>query len=249
MQTIENVVERLDRITEDSMLDFDPMGYFSAAYYAASTKIMVGVRHNVFEQSHVVEDIYLTMSDRFFDERSTFMKDTKTTGAWQSSFGYLDSMFSMVLQQVMTGIHVHVSLDLAVAVAQVGGERIDRLKGDFDKVFDMFKITAERVEEDMTDRWPTTKFVLKIFGVLDSYFVHYNFEKAREETWAFAKELAQATPADKESLIKQRNEVVAQKTKLVKYPGVIMTVVFAVMRMFELGNVAKKTQRLMSLWK
>ena len=71
-------------------------------------------------------------------------------------------------------------------------------------------------------------------------------QQARDGAWKFATELAVLNPAQQQAAINERDQKIANIALLISKPGFFISLLFLVVRIGEIGSVAKKIK---ALWK
>ncbi|PIB36580.1 hypothetical protein BFP72_14810 [Reichenbachiella sp. 5M10] len=245
MHTIDDVIERLDQITDNTIADYDPLGYFAALYRRVTFEVKQSVDHRFFENSQRMEKLAVIFAKRYFTALETYMSKKEPTKSWKASFDVVDNFWMIVFQHIMTGMNAHINLDLAIAAAEVGYEDMDDLKRDFFRINDILASLVDKVERDLSEVWPTLSFVLKMAGKADNFLIDFSMKKARDGAWEFARYLAHAPRSQWDGLINERDQRVAEKAKLITKPGVFVSAVFMMIRIGERGNVPMKIKCLM----
>ncbi|UXP33009.1 DUF5995 family protein [Reichenbachiella agarivorans] len=245
MQTIDDVVEKLYKFTQDTIADYDPLGYFAALYYQVTVKVRDDIRLRRFENPDRMELLGAIFAKRYFDAMSSYLSKQTPSKSWSAAFDVVDDYWLNVFQHLMTGMNAHINLDLGIAAAQVGGDEIEDLKADFFKINEILASMVHKVENDYAEIWPTLRFILKFAGRADNFLIDFSMQHARDGAWAFAVELAKTPEERREALIQLRDQKVAQKSKLITNPGFLPSFIFKIMRIGETGNVPSKIKCLL----
>ena len=94
------------------------------------------------------------------------------------------------------------------------------------------------MQEDLSNIWPTLKFILKVAGKVDDFMVDFSMKIARNGAWKFAKSIANTSLEERNELINQRDRKVARKANIITSPGIVAGIIFKIIRLGERGSVS-----------
>ena len=241
IHTIDDVIEILGDIIEESKVTKNPLGYFAALYKKVTIKVKEGIENNYFDDGPRMEKLDVIFASRYIDAYYAYQKSQPVTKSWQVAFDLSKKYWPIVLQHLLIGMNAHINLDLGIAAAEVmEGKDIQNLKGDFDKINEVLSSLVADVEKDLSEIWPTLKKILKWTGKIDDFLIDFSMEVARDGAWKFAVEFAGTPERDQPALIVSRDESVAKIAKLITNPGFIVSSIFKIIRLGEKGSVAQK---------
>lgn len=245
ISTIDDVLDALDQIIQESKDFNSPLGYFAALYRKVTQQVKEGIAEDFFEDGPRIEKLDVIFASRYIDAYNEYQKGQAPTSSWVKAFNLSKKYWPIVLQHLLIGMNAHINLDLGIAAAEVmKGKDIEDLKGDFDKINEVLAALVVQVENDLSEIWPFLKKLLKWSGKVDDFLINFSMEIARDGAWSFAKELSKVPEDDLDKLINERDLSVAKIGDLVTNPGWIVKMIFGVIRLGEKGTVAEKINKL-----
>ncbi len=241
IENIDDVIEILDAIIEESKVTSSPLGYFAALYKKVTVKVKEGIATNFFDDGPRMERLDVIFASRYIDAYVAYQKSQPVTKSWEIAFNLSKMYWPIVLQHLLIGMNAHINLDLGIAAAEVmKGKDIHDLKDDFDKINEVLSSLVHEVQDDLAAIWTTLKKILKWTGKVDDFLVDFSMEVARDGAWKFAVEYAETPEKDQPSLLVVRDDKVAKIGNLVISPGYIVGAIFKIIRLGEKGSVAQK---------
>ena len=241
--TIDEVILSLEEIIKKTKSDQNPMGYFAALYCKVTRKVKEGIIAGVFEDAARMERLDVIFANRYLDAYYQYNEHIKATSCWELTFKNSTEYHLIVLQHLLLGMNAHINLDLAIAAAQTSeGGNIDSLKNDFNKINEILGSLVKSVESELSQVWPTLKYILRATSKADTFLIDFSMELARDGAWCFAQELALLTKEQQLISIEKRDAIVTQKAKIVTNSGFIARLIFMIMRHYENGSVADKIE-------
>jgi hypothetical protein len=245
IKSIDEVISTLENIIKKSQTNNDPLGYFAALYLKVTKKVKEGIDNNFFDDNKRMEKLDIIFASRYLDAYFAWQEKEKVTSSWEIAFEYSTHYWPIVLEHLLLGMNAHISLDLGIAAAQVSeGKNIDDLQNDFNKINEILSSLVDEVENELAEIWPTFKLILKWTKMVDNYLVDFSMKLARDGAWSFAKKIADHPESELESLIEERDQKVANNSRIVTNPGFIVTLIFGVIRIGERGTVAEKIEEM-----
>lgn len=243
--TISQVISILDEIIEASKTNQNPLGYFAALYRKVTEKVKEGIEDDFFEYGPRMEKLDVVFANRYIAAYYAYQEGEKVTQSWQCAFDLSTKYWPIVLQHLLIGMNAHINLDLGIAAAEVmQGRNIDKLEGDFNKINEVLSSLVHDVQQDLVAIWPTFGVILKWTGKFDDLLTDFSMKLARDGAWKFACSLADHPTEQWKDLIKVRDQKVAKNAGIVSNPGIIISMIFAVIRLGEKGSVSEKIEAL-----
>jgi len=241
IRTIDDVIEILKGIIEQSQNNNDTLGCFAALYLKVTQSVKEGITNNLFDDGPRMEKLDVIFASRYIDAYTAFQDNKPVTESWKKAFDLSEKYWPIVLQHLLIGMNAHINLDLGIAAAEVmKGKDINNLKGDFDKINEVLSKLVHDVENDLSEIWPTLKKILKWTGKVDDFLVDFSMEIARDGAWKFAVEVSNS-PKDKVTgVIVLRDQRVAKTGNLITNPGRSINIIFDIIRLGEKGSVSDK---------
>ncbi|CAL2102103.1 conserved protein of unknown function [Tenacibaculum sp. 190130A14a] len=245
IHTIDDVIEILQDIIEESMLTESPLGYFAALYQKVTIKVKEGIQNNFFDDGKRMEKLDIIFAKRYIDAYYHYKQNKTISSSWEKAFGISTNYWYIVLQHLLVGMNAHINLDLGIAAAEVSkNQNINHLKNDFDKINEILSSLVTEVEDNLAQIWPFLRKILKWSRKVDNFLVDFSMELAREGAWKFAVELANTPDENKNQAILNRDQKVANKANIIISPGFIPQVIFMIIRVSEKGSITQKIKDL-----
>lgn len=152
MQSIAEVITRLEQIVEETKERQSPLGYFAALYLKMTIAVRDGIENGQFENGSRMEQLDVRFANRYFEAYDAWQSGKPCTQSWQTAFEASKDERLTVLQHVLLGMNAHINLDLGIAAAQTrSGDAIFGLRKDFDRINDIIAALTDRVQERLAD--------------------------------------------------------------------------------------------------
>lgn len=239
--TIDEVIQFLDEIIEKSKLDQSNIGLFAILYREVTIKVKLGIQAGSFQNGERMEKLDVIFANRYLKAYYQYQAKEKPSECWGFAFEQAEDFWPIVLQHLLLGINAHINLDLGIASAEVSTvEDIADLKADFDKINFILSNLVGGVEKCLIKIWPTLTWILKVTGKIDTFFIDFSMETARNGAWKFANEFVAVPENEREACAQLRDKRITEIARLVSNPGYFVSAVFKFIRLFERGTVAQK---------
>lgn len=247
--TIGEVVDRLDEIVAAARRAESPLGYFPALYRQVTVRVRQGIERGEFEDAERMERLDVIFANRYLQAYDGFHHGAAITGAWAFTFSAGGQWWPIVLQHLLLGINAHINLDLAIATAEVAGSAaaLPGMRGDFDRINGILAGLVGEVKEDLARIWTTLRVFSRALGGVEDAIINFSLEKARCASWASAETLAALAPSDWPEAIARCDRRVVEIGRLVRHPGLVAATVNGLVRLGEIGGVARKIDILASV--
>lgn len=248
IKTIDDVIEALGQIIIESETNNDTSGYFAALYQKVTIKVKEGILNNYFDDGPRMEKLDVIFANRYIEAYAAWKNGETVTESWQKAFDVSTNYWPIVFQHLLLGMNAHINLDLGIAAAKVSeGKDILTLQDDFNRINEILSGLVHEVQDGLARIWPTLKWLLRQSGKADDFMVDFSMKLARNGAWKFATRCAACSTVELEQFIAERDLKVARKSLLVASPGLIATIIFAIIRLGERGTVAQKIGHLKAL--
>ena len=243
--TIDEVIQLLQEIIQQSITEKSTKGYFAVLYLKVTQKVKEGIQNGTFENGPRMEKLDVIFANRYIKAYYQYQTQQPTSKSWEAAFVEADNYWIIVLQHLLLGMNAHINLDLGIAAAQISPkDEIHSLQNDFNMINTILSSLVTDVEKDLTEVWPILKWILEKTKSIDTFLIDFSMQNAREGAWKYALELAPLDGKKAEESITIRDEKVAQKAKLITNLGGIPVFLFKIMRLFEVGTVDQKIKDL-----
>jgi len=246
INTIDEVIDALQNIIDESIHNQETFGYFVALYLKVTKEVKIGIAENRFENGPRMEKLDVIFAKRYIDAYYNYRQNKSITSSWKKAFNISDSYWPIVLQHLLIGMNAHINLDLGIAAAEVSKNHpIENLKKDFDTINTILSSLVNDVEKDLSEIYPFLKKILKYTKKVDNFLVDFSMEIARDGAWNFAVELSKTEGSKFEKTIESRDKKVADTARIIINPGLIVNIIFVIIRLGERGSVKQKVMDLM----
>ncbi|MBK8608765.1 MAG: hypothetical protein IPL84_02115 [Chitinophagaceae bacterium] len=240
---IDDVITALDDIITQSETKNDTSGYFAALYRQVTLRVKEGITNNEFEDGPRMEKFDVIFASRYLDAYFAWKNKLPVSASWQKAFNSSTHYWPIVLQHLLMGMNAHINLDLGIAAAEVSqNKNIHDLQKDFNKINDILSSLVAGVQNNLAAIWPRLQWILQKTKGVDDFLVDFSMQLSRDGAWKFALSLAEQPIDSLPLLIKARDEIIAEKSKLVSSPGFFANLVFGIIRLGEKGSVQEKIE-------
>lgn len=239
--TIDEVIQFLDEIIEKSKVDQSNIGLFATLYREVTVRVKLGIQDGSFQNGERMEKLDVIFANRYLKAYYQYQAKEKPSECWGFAFEQAEKFWPIVLQHLLLGINAHINLDLGIASAEVSTvQDIEDLKADFDKINFILSNLVGGVEKCLIKIWPTLTWILKVTGKIDTFFIDFSMETARNGAWKFANEFVAVPDNEREACSSLRDQRITEIARLVSNPGYFVSAVFKIIRLFERGSIAQK---------
>lgn len=249
MQSISEVISRLEQIVEWAKEHQSPLGYFAAVYLKMTLAVRDGIENGIFENGSRMEQLDVRFAGRYFEALDAWRAGQPCTQSWRAAFEASRQENLTVMQHILLGINAHINLDLGIAAAQTrSGDAIFGLRKDFDRINDIIAGLTDRVQERIAEIWLPFRLLDWLLRTEDEGWVHFSIRVARGAAWKAATALAFARQSETEkALIRDLDTAIAFFAKKITAPGFWINTGLRFMRRGEKGSVREKIETLMKI--
>jgi hypothetical protein len=241
--TIDDVIEYLDQIIEESKRESSYLGYFPALYRKVTIRVKEGIEKREFEDGPRMERLDVIFANRYLDAYYRYKSDLPVTKSWDFAFEKTKNWWPLTLQHLLWGINAHINLDLGIAAVETMGEKpMSALKSDFDKINEVLAELVEEVQDELCEIWPFLKVLLKLSGKLDDKLINFSMKLARDGAWEFAEELAATFPQERSQAIANRDVRIEQIAEYVYPANILARILFGIIRVGLRKSVPKRIE-------
>jgi len=239
--SIEGVIQSLDRLIEWSNAHSMRAGYFAALYRKVTINVKQGIAEGRFDNGARMERLDVIFANRYLDAFEQYYAGQPVSNCWRLAFEMTEHWSPLVIQHLMLGMNAHINLDLGIAAAQtVSMDELPTLKPDFDRINDVLSALIDDVEKKLAEIWPALNWIDALAGRLDEKLADGGMVFARDKAWAFALSYAAAT--DKRSSIRCMDARLYILGQALAHVSFLKWFIYLPIRLSERGNVRKKIQ-------
>ena len=248
MNTISEVLQRLEAIIQECRAEQSALGYFPALYYRMTEAVQTGIAQGVFENGARMEQLDVRFAQRYIDAYDAYRAGKHLTQSWRLAFEATKDDNVTVFQHLILGMNAHINLDLSIAAAQTRTrDAIFGLHDDFNKINDVIRNLVDPMQEKLAEIWLPFRLLDRLLRTEDEGWINFSIDVARGAAWKAATVLAFAPDMQAEKkLIQDLDVIVASIGKGVLHPGFWISSGLWLMRRWEKGTTAEKIDVLLA---
>lgn len=245
--TIDDVLDHLDEIIEETIRDANYLGVFAYVYRRTTAEIQRAIQDEEFEDNERMESMDVGFANLYIKAYQALKRGELPPQAWALSFDNRKEGLSL-LQHALLGMNAHINLDLGLATASAArGSAIQAIRNDFLKVNEiLFRITEE-MQERLGKASPLLFLLDWAGGRKDEQFVDFSMIKARDFAWNLAEDLADLPKEKWDARIQQADFWVTELGKrIVDPPGRLIPWVLRFIALFETRDAQSRMDKMRS---
>lgn len=239
-QTIDAVIERLTQIVEDTKAKESRLGYFAALYRQVTITVKQRIDEGgYFDDNARMERLDVIFANRYLTAFDRLQNGEQPTRCWGYAFRAAEEWWPITLQHLLLGINAHINLDLGIAAFEtVGAQGLPALKPDFIKINDLLASLVGDVKDELATVWPPLRWLNRYLGDVENGVINFSMKIARDSAWAFAQQLAELGPTDREDAIARRDTETLALGGAIRHPGFVLGAITKAIRLGERGSVS-----------
>lgn len=218
--TIDEVIDALDSIIEQSRREGTRHGYFAALYRRTTLDVRDKCAAGFFEDNDRLLELDVLFANRYLVAMDRYRHGLPTSAVWRVAFEAAHRPRLRLIQHLLMGMNAHIAFDLGLSVIDLAeSELTPSLHHDFDQLNVLLAGLVNRVQDEVARVSPLLGWLDRMALSLDETVVNYSIESARDAAWGFAEQLA-ALPAERRfPLIAAREQAVATVNQRIAHPG------------------------------
>ena len=244
--SIDQVLQRLDEIIEETVIENNYLGIFAYVYRRTTAQIKKAVENESFKDNPGMEKFDVTFARFYIDAYFNYQEGLPVSQSWRSAFDAGNEKVT-IIQHLLLGMNAHINLDLGQTAAKhAPGNNIQGVKDDFMEVNLVLKSLTDEMQKRLGKVSPLM-FLLDWAGKrTDELLANFSMVKARDQAWSLAEDIAMLdTENEKQDRIEQADRNVALFSKLIKRPpGKVLNFILNFIGNFEEKNVGKIIDKL-----
>ena len=238
--TIDQVIERLTAIVEESKADRSRLGYFAALYRKVTIQVKQRVEEGYFADGPRMQRLDVIFASRYLDAFDQYRSGGTPTRSWLFAFEVSEQWWPIVLQHLLLGMNAHINLDLGIAAARtVPPEQLPDLQGDFNKINTILASLVGGVQDRLAQIWVTLRLLNRHLGSVETSIINFSMKEARDHAWSVALRVAPLNETAQAFEITQLDSDVLKLARLVRHPGVAGGLVTKTIRAGERGTIPR----------
>jgi len=239
-ETIDEVIDSLDRILAWAKEHKSKMGYFAALYRNVTLRVREGIRQDIFEDNTRMEQLDVIFANRYLNAVEQFMDERETTRAWKLAFDTTGKWSPIVFQHLLLGMNVHIQLDLGIAAVEtMEPGSLYEMKNDFFKINDILASQIDKVQNELAEIWSAMSLIDRFGGRFDEGLANFGVKITRGKAWITAVELAEINGEKREPKIDQLDREVREYGQIILNQGFFMRTILMLIRLTELKSVPR----------
>ena len=241
-ETIEDVIESLEKIIDWAYQENSRLGYFPALYVKVTREVKEGIQAGFFDDGPRMERLDVEFADRYLDAFYAYRDGRPLTKSWQVTFEAAENRNLLILQHLLLGMNAHINLDLGIATAKISqGTEIASVERDFNRINGILTKLTNKVQRKIDTLSPWMAVLDWVGGRKDERFADFSLEVARKGAWMFAKEMAGSDTEQRQHAIQVRDHLVAGLEYLLEGRWFVRPVI-GLVRSFESKDVQRNIE-------
>jgi hypothetical protein len=239
-QSIDQVINELDSIIDQTLHDNNYLGIFSYVYRRTTEQIRQAIVDKQFDDNARMEKMDVNFANKFLTAYQKFNNNETCSKSWSVPFKAKDEKLT-IIQHLLMGMNAHINLDLGIAASEIApGDAIHDVEKDFMKVNEILAGLTEEMEIKI-GRISWWMFLLGwMGGKTDDAIVNFSIRKARDEAWEFACKLSSMDDAQKILKIEEVDTIISELAGIIRHPpGIILRNILRFISRFEENQVKK----------
>ena len=238
--TIDEVIERLDRIIESARRERSRLGFFPALYRRVTIAVKEGIASGRFEDGPRTELFDVIFANRYLEAYDSFLRGENPGDSWLVAFRSAESWRLLVLQHLLLGMNAHINVDLGIAAAHTcHGDSLSDLRHDFDEINRVLTELVDEVQDSIAQVSPWLGLVDRVGNSADEAIVNFSMRNARDSAWDLAQRLAPLGCSEQTLEIACRDRLMGDFARVVRTPGILGSLVVLAIRMRETSDVRR----------
>lgn len=243
MNTINEVLVRMDQIVEECKTNQSRIGYFAVLYRQVTRRVRDGIIAVEFENNPRMEVLDVLFAKRFIDAYDLWKAGKKPTESWILAFEASKNSGNLVLQHLFLGINAHINLDLGIAASETMiGKGLSGIKGDFDKINAVLAELVDGVKTNISTISPIFGWLIPLAKGKDEMLLNFSIQIARNGAWKFAGEYHD--DPNKNFQIQDRDKNISALAKKLIQPGKLLNFLIKIVAFAEWKSVNRTMDRL-----
>ena len=224
---IDEVLDKLDAIIEESFNAPSRAGYFAALYRRVTAAIKDKIGAGYFDDDARMEQFDFVFASRYVDAyRQWKAGDPALTSSWTVAFDATAKPYLLILHHLVLGINAHINLDLGIAAAAVAPSpaALDALQDDFDRVNALLAGVVPSLLGELEVISPWIRVLEKFGKPAEIQLAGFAVNIARDFAWMLAKERAalEGQAIMRKTLLDAKDHEVAWVGRQTANPGLLV---------------------------
>ena len=238
--SIDEVVERLDRVVARARAEDDRAGFFACLYRGVTVRVRQGIADGRFQDGARMERLDVLFANRYLAAVEAQRDGRRPTRSWEVAFHGARRGRLLILQHLLLGINAHINLDLGVAAAETSpGRELQGLKHDFDEISRLLGEMLDDVQSRIGRVSPWMRALDWVGARNDEVVCTFCLGASRDLAWRSAQRLASMERGRVAEEIERMDRVVAALALPITTPAFFLRPVLLAIRLREPARAAE----------
>lgn len=243
MNTINDVLLRLDQIVGECKVRQSRIGYFAILYRQVTRRVRDGILAGEFEDNPRMEILDVLFAKRFIDAYEQWNSGITCTESWKLAFEASKDPKHLVLQHLFLGINAHINLDLGIAAAETMVEKdLIGIQGDFNHINGLLAELVDGVKGNISVVSPIFGWLIPLAKGRDEMLLNFSIQVARNGAWKYAGEYH--SDPNKDFQVSDRDKNISTLARKLINPGKLLTFLVKIVCLLEWKSVGKTMDQL-----
>lgn len=243
MNTINDVLIRMDQIVGECKAQQSRIGYFAILYRQVTKRVRDGILAGEFEDNPRMEVLDVFFAKRFIDAYELWKAGNNPTESWRLAFEASKNSGHLVLQHLFLGINAHINLDLGIAASEtMRGKDLAGIQGDFNQINSLLAELVDGVKANISLVSPIFGWLIPLAKGRDEMLLNFSIQIARDGAWKYAGEY-HADP-NKDFQIKDRDGNISNLARKLINPGKFLGFLVKIVNIAEWKSVSRTMDQL-----
>ncbi|WP_192346640.1 DUF5995 family protein [Algoriphagus sp. Y33] len=243
METIDEVLVRMDQIVDECRNNQSRIGYFAILYRQVTRRIRDGILAREFEDNPRMEKLDVLFAGRFIDAYASWKSGMRPTESWLMAFEASKASSHLVLQHLFLGINAHINLDLGISAADtMGAEPIAEIQNDFNKINAVLAELVDGVKANISTVSPIFGWLVPLAKGRDEMLLNFSIRLARDGAWKYAGEYYACE--DRPASVFERDMTIAKLANKLINPGKFLLFIVKIVSLAEWKSVSRTMDQL-----
>ena len=242
VNSIQEVLSKLEEIIRQAKEEQSSIGYFAALYYRMTLAVSEAIQRGEFENGSRMEQMDVVFARRYFNALESWQSGQATTLSWKIAFEATQNPNLTVMQHLLLGMNAHINLDLGIAAAAIRQkDAIFGMRKDFMHINGIIERLTNKTQEQLGAIWLPFTWLDRLFRSEDEGWIGFSIRIARGTAWKSAQLLAFAPDRNAEKqIIQQIDQHTAFLAGRLEKPGFWLGILLSWMRRSERGSISDK---------
>jgi hypothetical protein len=235
LQTIAEIITRLEAIITECAAANDRAGYFAVLYHRVTKEVAASIARGEFEDGARMEQLDVNFANHYIRAYEQWRAGRAPVASWRLAFEAAADRLPLVLQHLLLGMNAHINFDLGLASLEtMKGCDLEDLHPDFNEINRILGSMIALVEDRLTRVNPLLRLLHLRWIRSDDLLVRFSIEAAREGAWQFALELNQKDDRESAACVQRRDALIAALGQTIARPCTLsLRLMIQLIRLFE----------------